>query len=118
MAISARQVGWHVELEIATGAVDEFLALTVAMIEAARAEPGCVSYERFVAGTVVDVFEVYTDASAAEEHLRFFAATFGDRFSELVTRRHFHLYGDTTDAVERLAGTYGAQLITRIEAPA
>jgi quinol monooxygenase YgiN len=111
------QVAWHVELELVPGAIDAFRALTSEMAHAARREPGCLRYERFVdvERGVVDVYEAYADAGAAVDHLRAFAARFRARFEPLVRRRHFHVYGPVDDELAALTAPLGARRLAPVE---
>ena len=94
------QVSWQVELAVRPGELDNFRALTEEMVESARDEPGVLSYERFVSedGQVVHVYERYADSAAAVAHLRTFGRNFGGRFTGMVDRKRFTVYG--TPSVE------------------
>ena len=99
-------VSWIVELELMPGSLRTFLELTAEMVLSTMTEPGALIYERSISGdeTRVIVFERYADAVAAVHHLESFASLFGPRFSELVIRRRFTVFGAVTDDLkERLA---------------
>lgn len=57
------QISWHVELAVKPGQIENFLALTVEMVQSARDEPGVLNYERFVSddSKLVHVYERYAD---------------------------------------------------------
>ena len=104
------QVSWQVELAVKPGELDNFRTLTAEMVEFARSEPGVLIYERFVSadGKVVYVYERYTDAAAAVAHLRTFAQKFGARFTGMVDRQRFTVFGTPDDALRRMLDGYGA----------
>lgn len=54
-------VSWVVELAVRPLALDSFRSLTDEMVEATRAEPGALVYERFVSGDggIVHLYERY-----------------------------------------------------------
>ena len=68
------QISWHVKLAVKPGQIENFLALTVEMVQSARDEPGVLNYERFVSddSKLVHVYERYADSAAAAAHLRKF----------------------------------------------
>lgn len=102
-------IGWHVELRLRPGSRQAFAALTAEMVAWARAEPGCVLYERFTDGDVVDLFEMYQSEGAATAHLERFLAQFGSRLNEMAERRHFHVYGEASPGFLRLVEPLGAR---------
>ena len=91
-------VSWSVEVGLRPGAGEDFRALTAQMVEATRAEPGALIYERFVTddGTTAHLYERYADSEAAVAHLARFAELFADRFIELVERHQAFVYGDAS----------------------
>lgn len=105
------QVSWHVELAVRPGRLDNFRALTSEMVESAQSENGVLSYERFVSdnGKVVHVNERYVDSEAAVAHLRAFRKDFGRRFSDLVDRKRFTVYGTPSIALKELLDTFDVQ---------
>jgi quinol monooxygenase YgiN len=115
-AAGGPEVGWHVELELRPGGTEAFVALTREMADAARDEPGCLRYERFVDAErgVVDVYEAYADARAAFDHLETFAGRFSGRFEPLVQRRHFHLYGAVDAELAARTAPLGARRFDRV----
>jgi len=104
------EISWHVHLTIRPGCLEAFRQLTDEMIENAEIESGLLIFERFVnpEGTAARVYERYTDSLAAEDHLKFFARKFGDRFSSLVERKSFVVFGDPGSELKILLKQFGA----------
>jgi quinol monooxygenase YgiN len=103
------QVSWQVELAVKPGELANFRALTAEMVESTRAEPGVLSYERFVSadGQVVHVYERYVDSAAAVAHLRTFGRKFGGRFVGMVDRKRFTVYGTPSVELRRMLDQFG-----------
>jgi quinol monooxygenase YgiN len=104
------EIAWYVELTVKTGQLANFLALTGEMAEATRAEEGVLSYQRFVTedGQSIHLYEKYVDADAAVSHLRRFIESFGERFSSMVERRRFTVFGAPGDELRAMLVPYGA----------
>src|SRR5215467_3482650 len=104
------QISWWVELVVQPGCLDEFETLTGEMVASTRAESGVLAYQRFISEDrkAVYVYECYKDSDAAVAHLVKFAATFGERYGSLVTRKRFVVLGDPNDALRTLLDRYGA----------
>lgn len=104
------QISWHVELAVKAGELEDFRALTSEMVEFTRAEPGVLIYERFVSedGKVVHVYERYANAAAAVAHLRTFKDKFGKRFSGMVDRKQFTVFGSPSDELREVLDGFGA----------
>ncbi len=73
-------------------------------------EPNVLIYERFVSadGSFVHVHERYTDSAAAVAHLRTFGRVFSRRFSSLVDRTRFIVYGTPTAELWEILEGFGA----------
>ena len=106
----SNQISWRVELAVKLGQIDNFRALTGEMVESTRKEPGVLSYERFVTddSKFVHVYERYADSVAALAHLQEFRKKFGDRFSIMVERTEFTVYGNPTDELRGLLDGFAA----------
>ena len=104
------QICWHVELLIKPGQLESFRALTGEMVEAARREPGVLSYQRFIGedGKTVHVFERYADSTVALIHLQVFAEKFAARFQELLERKCFVVFGRPSAELKAVLDGYGA----------
>jgi quinol monooxygenase YgiN len=104
------QIAWCVELEVKAGRLDSFRELTGEMVEATRGEPGVLAYQRFIAADdkTVHVYERYADSAAAVAHLNVFEQKFGHRFSSLVDRVRFAVYGSPSSELKRLLDRFGA----------
>ncbi len=98
------QISWHVELAVKPGQIENFLALTVEMVQSARDEPGVLNYERFVSddSKLVHVYERYADSAAAAAHLRKFGKNFSERFLAMVDRLQFTVFGNPSDELRGL----------------
>ncbi|HEX6443108.1 MAG TPA: antibiotic biosynthesis monooxygenase [Stellaceae bacterium] len=107
------QVSWQVELAVKAGELDNFRRLTGEMVEFARQESGVLSYQRFVTadGQFVHIYERYLNSAAAAAHLRQFRARFGERFSRLVRRLSFTVYGDPSAELRALLDGFGASYL-------
>ena len=84
------------------------------MVEAARAEQGVLSYERFVDqdGGIALVHERYLDSDAALEHLRAFEERFADRYLRLVERTRFTVLGQPSAELVQVLDRLGAVYLT------
>ena len=104
------QISWWVELAVKPGQLENFRALTAEMIEFTRREPGVLSYQRFVGetGKLIHVWERYTGSAAAAAHLVNFVDRFGDRFSTMVDRRRFLVFGQPSNALKQMLDGFGA----------
>jgi len=104
------QISWWVELIVRPGCLDEFERLTGEMVASTRAESGVLAYQRFISEDrqAVYVHERYENCDAAVAHLVKFAATFGERYGRLVTRKRFVVFGDPNDALRALLNRYEA----------
>jgi quinol monooxygenase YgiN len=91
----AGEILWHVELKVKPGQLGNFRTLTREMVAVTRREPGVLSYQRFASedGTIIHVYERYADSAAALAHLEAFAKRFADRFSAMVERKTFTVFG-------------------------
>jgi quinol monooxygenase YgiN len=104
------QISWRVKLALKSGQLDNFQALTGEMVEFTRTEPGVLSYERFVSddGNFVHVYERYADSYAAVAHLIEFRQRFAARFSSMVERKEFTVYGNPSSELKLLLDGFGA----------
>jgi len=107
----ADHISWHVELQVKPGHMAAFRALTREMVQATKAERGALIYERFIAddNEAVHVFERYSDSAAAVAHLRTFAQMYGKRFTDLVDRKHFSVFGTPTPELRQILDPLGAR---------
>ena len=110
-------ISWHVELVVRPGQLDHFRALTREMMESTKREPGVLIYERFIddANANVHIYERYTDSAAAVAHLHTFARLYGERFSGMVERTRFVVYGDPTPDLKQLLDGLGAIYLSRFD---
>jgi quinol monooxygenase YgiN len=109
------EVAWHVELEVRSGQLANFLALTARMVEETRNERGVLSYQRFVndEATIIHVYERYESSDAALAHLQVFKERFAAEFSAMVSRSRFVVYGQPNDELRRVLGGLGATCYLR-----
>jgi len=102
-------ISWQVELAVKPGELDNFRALTRDMVAFAMSEPGVLVYERFVSedGATVYVYERFADSASAAAHLMAFGKLFGKRFTAMVERRWFRVYGAPSDALRAILDPLG-----------
>jgi quinol monooxygenase YgiN len=110
------QISWWVKLAVRPGQFDNFQASTGEMVESARTEAGVLSYERFVTDDVkfAHVYERYADSPAAVAHLQEFRRKFAARFSSMVDRKKFTVYGNPSDELRELLDGFGAICLKRL----
>ena len=103
-------ISWHVELAVKPGQLVNFRELTGEMVESTRAEPGVLSYQRFVSddGRFVHAYERYANSTAAVAHLQKFGKQFSGRFLAMVDRTRFTVYGNPNDELRALLDGFGA----------
>ena len=108
------QISWQVELLVKDGQLERFRALTGEMVASTRREEGVLSYQRFVTGDgrFVYVYERYVNSAAALAHLKTFRLDYGDRFSSMVDRRRFTVFGQPTDELRKILDGFGATYLT------
>jgi quinol monooxygenase YgiN len=104
------EVSWWVEIAVKAGQHDEFLALTGEMVIVTKAESGVLSYQRFMNedGTVIHVHERYANSDAALAHLHTFSEKFAARFSSMVSRTRFTVYGNVSEELRSVLNGFGA----------
>ena len=104
------EVSWHVELRVRPGQLENFRRLTSEMVAVTRREPGALSYQRFVSedGTTVHAYERYADSAAAVAHLEAFAKRFAGRFSAMVERKTFTVFGDPSAELKAVLDGFDA----------
>lgn len=105
-----KQVSWQVELAVKPGELENFRALTSEMVAFTQTERGVLIYERFIStdSKTVYVYERYADADAAVVHLLAFRQKFGVRFSSMVDRQQFLVFGTPSDALREILDGFGA----------
>jgi len=104
------EISWHVELRVKPGQLGNFRTLTGEMVAATRREPGVLSYQRFVSedGTIIHVYERYADSAVAVAHLEAFAKRFAGRFSAMVERETFTVFGYPSAALKAVLDRFRA----------
>jgi quinol monooxygenase YgiN len=83
------------------------------MLAVTRREPGVLSYQRFVSedGAAVHLYERYSDSNAAVAHLEAFAKRFAGRFSAMVERRTFTVFGDPSAELKAVLDKFNAMYL-------
>jgi quinol monooxygenase YgiN len=104
------EISWHIELKVKPGQLGNFRILTGEMMAMARREPGALSYQRFVSedGTIIHVYERYADFAAGVAHLEAFAKRFSNRFSAMVEREAFTVFGYPSAELKAVLDRYNA----------
>jgi quinol monooxygenase YgiN len=107
------EISWHVDLRVKSGQLGNFRTLTREMVEAARHESGVLSYQRFVSqdGKAVHVYERYSDSDAAVAHLVAFAKRFSGRFSGMVERKTFTVFGEPSAKLKEILDGFDAMYL-------
>ena len=110
----SKQVAWCVELAVQPGQLDSFLKLTAEMVNETAKERGVLTYQRFVTadGRIVHAVERFESSDAALEHLRIFRNKFAERFSSIVTRQQFTVYGTPDSELKAVLDGFGAVYLT------
>jgi len=103
-------VSWNVELTVKQGELENFRALTREMVEFAQSEEGALAYERFVSpdGKESHVYERWENSRTALAHLHAFRERYSERYSMVVERRRFNVYGNLSDELKSLLSNFGA----------
>jgi quinol monooxygenase YgiN len=109
------QISWCVELAVKPGCLDTFKELTAEMVASTRNESGVLSYQRFVTNDekMVHAYEQYADSDSALAHLQKFRKKFSPRFSSMVDRMKFTVYGTPSAELKRLLDGFGAVYLGR-----
>lgn len=84
------------------------------MVEHTAKEQRVLTYLRFVTtdNEIVHVLERYETSEAALEHLRAFQDKFAERFSNMVSRRRFTVYGTPTAELKTVLDGFGATCLS------
>ncbi len=106
--VSTTAISWHVVLQIRPDRLDDFRKLTREMVESTRNEPGAICFERFIDDdrTTVHIYERYRNSQAAIAHLQEFGRRFSERFSDLVEREQFTVFGSPSHELKELLDAY------------
>jgi quinol monooxygenase YgiN len=104
------EISWHVELRIKPGHLDNFRLLTEEMVAFTRHEPGALSYQRFISADdmTIHVYERYINSAAALSHLQAFSRTYSERFSGMVERTRFVVFGYPNAELKAVLDTFNA----------
>ena len=107
------EISWHVELRVKPGQLGNFQILTGEMVAVTRREPGVLSYQRFLSenGTIIHVYERYADSAAAVAHLEAFAKLFAGRFSAMVERKAFTVFGYPSAELKAVLDRFNAMYL-------
>jgi quinol monooxygenase YgiN len=110
----SEQISWSVELAINPDQLDSFVELTTEMVEHTATETGVLAYQRFVSedGETVHALDRYESSEAALEHLTRFQEKFAKRFSLMVTRRRFTVYGTPSIGLKAVLDGFGAEYLS------
>jgi quinol monooxygenase YgiN len=109
------QISWCVELAVKPGCLDTFKELTAEMVACTRNESGVLSYQRFATDDekIIHAYERYANSDAAVAHLQNFREKFSQRFSSVVDRMKFTVYGTPSAELKRLLDGFGAIYLAR-----
>jgi hypothetical protein len=83
------------------------------MVAVTRREPAALSYQRFVSedGTTIHLYERYKDSAAAVAHLEEFAERFAGRFSSMVGRNAFTVFGYPSAELKAVLDRFNAMYL-------
>jgi quinol monooxygenase YgiN len=100
------EISWVFEAAIKPDAADDFRALAVEIsADNQAAEPGQLSFEWFMDGNDVHIYERYRDSAAGVFHVQRFVENFAARFLGMCTPTRMSVYGDPSDELKAgLAG--------------
>ena len=103
-------ISWNLKVSINDGHLDAFRDLMTEMVEATKAEEGCLTYDWSVMpdGSEVHIQERYADNDATLVHLGNFGANYAERFMPCITVRSFAVYGPANDDVRGGLSRLGA----------
>jgi len=98
------EIAWRAELTVKPEHVAALLALTDEMVQSAKMELGCLSYQRFISldGKTVHVYERYMSSGAALAHLQVFFKRFATQFASVVERKSFTVYGAPSSELRKV----------------
>ena len=104
------EIAWYVELTLNPDMLDDFISLTDEMIKYTAEESGVLVYERHLSKEkrIVYIYERYADSQSALSHLHNFSDKFSKRFSRLVKRVRFLIFGSPSDELKEFLTSYGA----------
>jgi len=114
--IMNNEIAWYVELTLNPDMLDDFISLTNEMIKSTAQEDGVLIYERFISEdkSKIYIYERYSDSQSALSHLHNFNDKFAKRFSRLVKRVRFLIFGSPSDELKELLTRYGAVFTNQI----
>ena len=106
-----QEISWHVELLLNSGKLEEFEKLSAEMAKCARNEKGTLYFERYISddNNLIHVYERYADSQSAIDHLIFFKDNFSEKFSKLVVRQKFVVYGTPNEELREILNYFGAE---------
>ena len=111
------EISWQVKLTVKPGELENFRVLTREMTTHAKTETGVLIYERFISedASHVFVYERYRDSASALAHLKAFHQMFSERFSHMIKREHFIVFGipdqELKKTLDKLGAVYAAPLL-------
>lgn len=110
------EIAWRVVLAVKPNRFDNLERLTGEMVKSARAELGCLSYQRFATEDrkIVHVYERYSNSGAALEHLKIFTRQFGARYTEMVERTQFTVYGFPSSELRKVLDQFSPQYLHQL----
>jgi quinol monooxygenase YgiN len=103
------EISWWVELAVEPRKLRSFRVLTRAMMDFTHQEVGILNYDRFITedGRIVHAYERYVNSAAASVHLQNFLDNFEERFSNMVDRIRFTVYGNPSAELKGLLDRFG-----------
>jgi quinol monooxygenase YgiN len=100
------EVSWVFEAAVKPDSLNDFRALAREIsADNKSAEPGQLSFEWFIGGNDVHIYERYRDSAAGMFHVQRFVDNFASRFLGMCTPTRMSVYGHPSD--ELRAGLAG-----------
>jgi (4S)-4-hydroxy-5-phosphonooxypentane-2,3-dione isomerase len=99
------------------GQLGNFRTLTGEMVVVTRREPGVLSYQRFISevGAIIHLYERSADSAAALAHLEVFAKRFANRFSAMVERNAFTVFGYPSSELKAVLDRFNAMCLKPLD---
>ena len=95
------EISWVFEAAVKPDAVNEYGALAREIsADNQAAEPGQRTFEWFIDGQDVHIYERYQDSAAAVTHVQRFVENFAERFLSLCTPTRMSVYGEPSDELK------------------
>jgi len=97
------EISWVFEAAIKPDSLDDFRAMAREIsADNQAAEPGQLSFEWFIDGNDVHIYERYQDSAAGVFHVQRFVENSASRFLDMCTPTRMSVYGDPSDELRTM----------------